>query len=846
MVGQKHDPGFTTGGDGTLAPDQEIREFQILSFSTTLAGGRRSHARYLVLIALSGATSTAALAAERPGAAGRLIPAAARDIAAGPTAPDSATETDDTASDVVVTARRRQERAQDVPIALSVVSADTLEKTGDFTLGQVQQLVPSLQIFSFNPRNTNINIRGLGSNVALTNDGLENGVGIYIDNVYYGRVGQSQFDLVDLERIEVLRGPQGTLFGKNTTAGAINITSRAPSWTTEFAGEATLGNYGYHQLRGSLSGPIVADRIAYRLSIADTHRDGFLTNVTSGQRAQDYTNFTARGQLLITPTPALSIRLIGDYSRQKQNFVLGIFANYFGRYDSGAAIANAFRDRTARANHTPLPIDPFARRGESDSRYQSNMKSYGASAQIDWDVGRAALTSITAYRWWDWDPANDGDNTALPVVTKAQQANRQRQFSQEVRLASTGRNRIDYVVGAYYFWQIIRGYGATAYGPAAANWFLPSVPAAIGNAALSGFEANSTSTPQTKSLATFGQATWNASDALHLTLGLRYTHESKDGRFHQFPVAGVDLSTLPSNARAAALAIRNQFNPGLDFSTRLKDDSLSGLATLSYRVASDALVYASYSRGSKSGGLNLTALPAGVNPNVRPETVNAYEVGLKSQWFDRRVTLNLAGFWTDIADYQTGITEQLANTVTFRQYIANIPSVRSRGIEGDLVWTPVHRVTLTSSFSYTDATYRDYRNAPQAPERLDRGGIQDLTGQPLAGIPKFTYTLGADAGAPIGGWQGHPIELYGHADFSHRSSFNTSASNSRFGQIAGYGILNLRVGVRPDHARWDLSAWVRNLGDTEYYQTLSPGNTGLVTGILGDPRTWGVTLRTKL
>lgn len=810
-------------------------------------------------MALSGASTipvSGATAAGRPSVTGPLI-SVASDIAVDPStraaAPDSAAVAADTGGDavdaggdVVVTARRRQERAQDVPIALSVVSADTLEKTGDFTLGQVQQLVPSLQIFSFNPRNTNINIRGLGSNVALTNDGLENGVGIYIDNVFYGRVGQSQFDLVDLDRIEVLRGPQGTLFGKNTTAGAINITTRAPSWTTDFAGEATLGNYGYHQVRGSLSGPIVADKVAYRLSIADTHRDGFLTNVTTGRRAQDYDNFTTRGQLLITPDPALSIRLIGDYARQKQNFVLGIFADYFGRYDSGTAIPNNFRDRTTRAGHTPLPVDPFARRGESDSRYQSNMQSYGASAQVDWNLGHAALTSITAYRWWDWDPANDGDNTGLPVVTKAQQANRQRQFSQEVRLASTGQNRIDYVVGAYYFWQIVRGYGATAYGPAAANWFLPTVPAAIGNAALSGFESHSTSTPQTRSVAAFGQATWHASDALQLTLGLRYTHENKDGRFRQFPVAGTNLSTLPAAAGAAAQAIRNQFNPFLDFTTRLTDDSLSGLATLSYQVAPDALVYASYSRGSKSGGLNLTALPTGVDPHVRPEKVDAYEVGLKSQWFDRSVTLNLAGFWTDVADYQTGITEQQANTVTYRQYIANIPSVRSRGVEGDLAWTPVRRAALSASFSYTDATYRDYRNAPQTPERLDRGGIQDLSGRPLAGVPTFTYTLGADLGRPVGQWLGRSTELYGHADYSHRSSLNTSASNSRFGEIEGYGILNLRIGLRREDARWDLSAWVRNLGDTRYFQTLSPGNTGLVTGIVGDPRTWGATLRTTL
>ncbi|RJF85808.1 TonB-dependent receptor [Sphingomonas cavernae] len=794
------------------------------------------------------ATFNAASALLALGAA-LAFPAAARasdvDAPAAPVAADAAVDTADIA-EITVTARRREESAQDVPIALSVVDANTLEATGNFTLGQVQQLVPSLQVFSFNPRNTNINIRGLGSNVALTNDGLENGVGIYIDNVYYGRVGQSQFDLVDLQQIEVLRGPQGTLFGKNTTSGAINITSRLPSFAPEFSGEATIGDYGYHQVRGSVSAPILGDSVAFRLSLADTHRDGFLYNVTKQRHAQDYDNFTARGQLLIKPSEDVAIRLIGDYSQQRQNHVLNVFANYFGTYDNGAPILNNFLDRAARAGYTPLPVAPFERLGDADGHYQSNMEGYGLSGQLDWDFGKLALTSITAYRWWDWNPANDGDSTALPVITKAQQANRQRQFSQEIRLASTGSNTIDYVVGAYYFWQIIRGYGATAYGSAAANWNLPAVPAVVGNAALDGFEANSTSTPETKSYAVFGQADWNISDALKLTVGLRFTHEKKSGAFEQFHVAGVDLSTLPAAQAAAALAIRNQFNPVTSFSTSFSDDSLSGLISLSYRVAEDALLYGTYSRGNKSGGLNLTALPPGIEPDIRPEEIDNFEVGLKSQWLDRALTVNLAGFWTEVSDYQTAITEQVQNTVNFRQYIANIPKVRSRGFEADLVYAPTEFVSLTASAAYTDATYRDYRNAPQAQENLNLGGIQDLTGEQLSGVPKFTYTLGADLAQPVGEWGGQGIEVYGHGDFSHRSSFNTSATNSRFAQIAGYGLLNVRFGVRSDDDQWDLSVWARNLTDENYFLTLSPANTGAVTALVGEPRTLGVTLRTKL
>ncbi|WP_264604696.1 TonB-dependent receptor [Sphingobium sp. B11D3D] len=760
------------------------------------------------------------------------------------TEPTAAEE--DAGSPIIVTAsRRREEAVQDVPIAISVIDAATLDRRGDFTLGQIQQQVPALQVFSFNPRNTNINIRGLGSNVALTNDGLENGVGFYIDNVYYGRVGLSQFDLVDLEQIEVLRGPQGTLFGKNTTSGVINISTRKPSFEPDASGEVSIGNYGYRQVRGSVSGPIVTDRLAVRLSGAYTKRDGLLFNTTTGEEAQDYENASLRGQLLVKPTDDLSVRLIGDYASQKQNYALNVFANYVGTYDNGATIPNNFAARLARFNRSLPAIDPFARRGESDSHYQSNMDGYGVSGQVDWDLGGAALTSITAYRWWDWNPANDGDSTALPVVTKAQQANRQRQFSQEIRLASKDDGPIDYVIGGYYFWQIIRGYGASRYGSAAAAWNLPAVDPVVGNAALDGFEANSTSTPQTRSLALFGQADWSISDALTLTAGLRYTHEKKEGAFRQYWVAGNDLSGLTPAQQATANAIRAQFNPVQTFATAFSDDSLSGLVTLRWQPTRDAIIYGTYSRGNKSGGLNLTALPAGIAPEVAPERVDAYEVGFKSQLFDRALTFNGALYWIDTANYQTAITEQVANTVTYRQYIANIPKVRSRGFELDAVYAPSQHFSLNASLAYADTSYRDYRNAPQAVERLNISAVQDLTGQQLPGVPRFTYTLGADVSTPVPAL-GSTGEIYGHADWSHRSSFNTSASNSRLAIVDGYGLLNGRIGLRFDDGRYDLSIWGKNLLDENYFQTLSAGNTGLVTGLIGDPRTYGITLRAKL
>ena len=752
---------------------------------------------------------------------------------------------------VVTASRRREERIQDVPIALTVVSASALERRGDYTLGQIQQQVPSLQVFSFNPRNTNINIRGLGSTVALTNDGLENGVGFYIDNVYYGRVGLSQFDLVDLEKVEILRGPQGTLFGKNTTSGVINITSRKPSFDPEFSGEASVGNHGFYQLRASASGPIVPDKIAIRLSGALTERDGFLYNTTQDKDAQDYYNTSVRGQLLFTPSEDLSIRLIGDYSKQKQDYSLGIFVADHPTYANGVTIPNNFAARAARFPGYVLPaFRPFDREGEADSHYQADMEGYGVSGELNWDIGGAALTSITGYRWWDWYPANDGDNTSLPVITKAQQVNFQRQFSQEVRLASTGDRQVSYVVGAYYFWQIIRGYGATRYGSAAALWNRPPaspLSLATWQAALDGFEANSTSTPETKSLAAFGQLDWKITDTLTLTGGLRYTHEKKQGAYSQFWVDGIDLTTVPALA-AGATAIRTQFNPVISYSKAFTDNSFSGLVSLGWKVTPDALIYATYARGNKSGGLNLTVLPAGVPVDIAPEKVDSFELGFKSQWLDRRLTLNGALFWTEIGNYQTNITETVENTVNFRQYIANIPKVRSRGFETELLFAPTDRFSVNASVAYADATYRDYTNAPQAPENLNLGGIQDLSGEPLPGVPKWTYSLGADGNLPLGEFDGRELELYTHADYSHRSSFNTqnNGSNSIWAQVPGYGLVNARLGLRTADGLFDIALWAKNLFDKNYFNSLSAANTGVVTGQIGEPRTWGVTVRTKL
>ena len=780
------------------------------------------------------------------------VPALAHAQAPAPTIPaaaDAAAIEDDAAAPIVVTARHRAEKAQDVPVALSVVSGDLFQQRGDYTLAAVQQVAPSLQLFSFNPRNTNINIRGLGSNVSLTNDGLENGVGVYVDDVYYGRVGSSQFELVDLAQIEVLRGPQGTLFGKNTTAGAINITTRQPEFSFGGTAEATLGDYGLHQVRGSVTGPI-SDWAAVRVSLSDTHRDGFLRNVYDGKRVHDYDNFTARGQLLLKPSDSFTFRLIGDYGKQTLHCCTRLISDVFTRYDDGTTIANNFTQRAARAGYTPQSTNPFDRVVDVNSTFQANMNQWGVSGKADWDLGPVTLSSITAYRKWNWHPRNDSDNTPLSVNTLAHQENAQRQFSQELRLGSNGDNRFNWSVGAYYFWQIINGSGASGYGADAANWLFPNADPVAANAATNGFVARSTSNPSTKSAALFGQGSYDLiPDRLSLTLGLRYTHEKKKGSFNQWWADGIDLSTLTATERAAATTLRNQLAPVTSYALGFKDDSLSGLATLSYKVTPDVLVYATYSRGNKSGGLNLTNNPAGISAAVGPEKVDNYEAGFKSQFWDGKLILNGAAFWTDVFDYQTAITEQIAGSSTSRNYITNIPQARARGFELDGVLAPSERLTLNASVAYTDAYYVDFRNGPTPVESLNptTGGspVTDLSGKPLSGSPKWSWSAGGDYAVPLGETALGSAEFYGRADYSWRSSYYTAVSDSRYSLVPSYGVANARIGFRTQDGGLDLSIWAKNLFDTDYVDTLSVANTGLVTATVGDPRTVGVTLRSK-
>ena len=745
----------------------------------------------------------------------------------------------DAIDEVIVKVRRREERAQDVPIALTVFGGAALESANIYTLDQLKQQVPSLQITALNPRNTSINIRGLGSNASVSGDGLESGVGVYVDDVYYGRPGQSTFDFIDINQVEILRGPQGTLFGKNTTAGAISISTAAPSFDFGGAGEVSFGNYAYLQARAAVTGPLIDDKLAFRVTGSETRRDGTVQNVRTSQDILNLNSQVVRGQLLFTPTDNFTIRAIADFSRRAERCCVGLIAGVATTLPNGSPIPNNFATRAARFSYQLPSTNAFDRVTDIDSPARYVVKQSGGSAQMDWALPDLKVTSITAYRTWDWLPNNDFDSIGLPVLTILSTNSHQKQFSQELRAASTDNEFVDYVAGLYYFHQRLASQVVTEYGSAAPDFVLsPSIPAAARNAALNGFRFDSDNHAITNSYAAFGQGTWRVNSRLSFTAGLRYTLERKHGDFAQGQTAGVNLSTVPVAIAAAATTIRNTIGPVSAYAARTRENKLSGQASIAYKLSDEVLGYGSYARGYKSGGLNISNLPAGVSPVVKPEAVDSYEAGTKAAFFNKRLVINTAAFWTEIANYQA----TYADAATTTTYLTNAAKVRSRGAEVEAVVHVFAGLGLRGSTTYAETIYLSYPNAPCS---FGRTASCALTGETLPSASRWAVSGGGEYRHALSFGGRRQIDGYVGADYSYRSSYNGASDNSAYGPISGYGIVNTRLGVRDGAGGWDAYIWAQNLFDKAYFQRLglAPFNTGLLAASIGDPRTFGATVR---
>jgi iron complex outermembrane recepter protein len=776
----------------------------------------------------------------------------------------------DGAGEIVVTARRREEKAQDVPIAMSVIGGSSIEQTGATNLNRLQTSLPAVQFYSSNPRNSAINIRGLGAPFGLTNDGIEQGVGFYLDQVYIGRIGASTFDFVDVERVEVLRGPQGTLYGKNTTAGAINITTRAPSFTPESKVELSVGNYDLIQAKASVSGPL-SDNLAVRISSAITSRGGTIDNVRTGEDLHKQRTSSFRGQLLWKVNDDIDLTFAGDWNLQNPLCCVQYYARVGATQRATARQYNAL---AAALGYTPPSTDPFDRKTDLDAEINSRQEIGGASLVANWNLGPATLTSVTAWRYWDWQPKNDRDFIGLPITTVSQNPSQQKQFSQELRLSSNGDGRLDYTVGAFFFHQTINTQGSQVQGSAASRWLLSGADALNPNV-LNGLTSTNTINFDNTSFALFGKLNWEPVDGFHIQPGLRVNYDKKSGYYdsvvsihnaqYNFTATADNVAALfAATSGAARTTFQNQINTLAPqrYSPRFSDWNVSGDITVSYDLAPDIHAYATYAKSFKSGGINLSGLPlnstsTGVDlstQTVKPEKVNHFEIGLKTQFLDRRLTINAAGFWTEVKDYQATVNNNAINVI--RGYLANAGKVRARGFEWDASFRPSRAANVYFNGAYTDAKYIDFKNAPCPPElsggtATAPGGVTDpagtaggrspaycdISGQVLPGISKWSLSWGGEVRQPVGDG-----DVYLGYDGSWRSKFSSNPSPSAYTWIDAYSLSNVRLGWR--RADLNIYGWVRNVFDKQYFELLSvqSGSTGLIVGQPGDPRTYGLTI----
>jgi iron complex outermembrane receptor protein len=768
---------------------------------------------------------------------------------------------------IVVTARRRAENIQDVPISLQAISGDTLETKGVIDLQSLIDQTPGLNSTGGNPRNFSVTIRGIGY-APTAADGLDNAIGVYFDGVYQARPGQVLQDLVDVQSFEVLRGPQGTLFGRNAAAGALNITFNKPSFTPSQTFEVSYGRYNFAQAKAIVTGPI-SDTIAFRTAAYGTRSDGWISTpfrpgfkaaaAAKGIYAPTATDdATTAGtgrwgirQQFLLDAGDLKINLSGDLnveSDSSSGFSSGGgIVELYGPGNWGINTTAAQQTRVATAlnalgqlanfggvqNWVPT-VDP--RSNITNNYNQMHTKNAGVSLTVDYDFDWATLTSISAWRLWTFDPPQDSDSSPLDIYNNMA-ISRNDQFSQEFRLASKGKRSIEWQVGAFLYYSklkdhyVIHQFGAdvipwyNAYNTLAGNTFTP-IPLSF-RSQLTGKQIIEDTTVENRNVAVYGQATWHINDAFDLTGGLRYTYDRKNG---SSPVDTNQLPTaLPAGLTNADLlafytaidAVQRNYGlaytvPGYptavaatgyarDIST--SNSNVSGTVSLSYKITPDITAYATFATGFQAGGLDLNnrALDP-TAPPIQPTTTTNIEAGIKGSLFDRRLTFSVAAYQEKLEGFQTSISYTLPNG-TPQRGATNVGDIRARGFEWSFAADLGGGFRLTFDGNFNDAIYTRAPSLP-SPAELSYNGVAtiDAKGQRAPYAPKWALSATPSWELPIG----PGAEFYGYAQASYTSGYGTGVTQSIYTQVPGQFNLNLRAGVRFEDGKYDVSFYANN------------------------------------
>lgn len=713
--------------------------------------------------------------------------------------------------EVVVTATRREERVQDVPASVSVVTGANLEAQGITDFADVKRVASGLYLESPQGQaSSSIRIRGVGS---AGFSSVDPSVGVLVDGLYQPRIGSVFTDLLDVERITVLRGPQGTLFGKNTTAGAILVTTTQP----DFDGisgqlQGVAGNLDNQELRGVVNAPIIDDVLAVRVAGFYAQRDGYMQNRFLGNDSRNLDRRGGRAKLRFAPTDALDMTYTLDYSDTQYRSDQGLVR--YGTLDSARAgdLSGAPLEDVGEALGKPLPsIGPFTREVfQGEQRAQDEIERH--LFNLKWSFLGHTLTSITGYEQVDNFLPADNDGTFLDLVQITSSPSTKTK-TQEFQLANDGGGMLEYVVGLWYQDSDLQSPTRVA-DPAdlAALEGRPQRPDTIVD-----------STANSETLAYFGSLTVNLDERWSLIGGLRFTDNEKT-----------------SNQTIASF-------PVIDNASRT-DSEWTYKASVRFAATDDIMAYASYDRGFKSGGFNrqetlcfIVGAPFCL-PDDRlsyePETTDSIEAGIKADLAGGIARVNAAVFYQTYDDYQ--VTSKFPPSSTIVQ---NAADVESYGLEVDLTAAPTEQLTINGSYSYIDASYGTFDNAP-CPLNESKAPTcsQDLSGRILDNSPKHTFNIGAEYRDNLS--SSIALEYFIRADASYRSEANLTSTLASDTVQDGYTLLDGRIGIESAAGTWTLTLWGRNLADEEYLLIAGrpSGHVDGLTEVQGLPRTYGLTV----
>ncbi len=728
--------------------------------------------------------------------------------------------------EIVVTAQRRSENIQDVPLSVTAADANTLAEARVINAENINVISPSIRLLSTgSPQSssTNIQIRGIGTTGASRS--FEGAVGVFIDGVYRTRSAQALQNFLDVESVQILRGPQGTLFGKNTSAGALLVTSVRPA-TEAISGnfEATYGNYDMYLVRGAVNVPI-SDQAAFRIAAMQTDRDGYLKDVNGGSHNW-MKDRSVKAQLLLEPSDGLTLTLIGDYARST-----GDCCN--GTVDAIDGPTQPLIDALSLANGLLPPTSDDWRDYQSTIPYSPmKVEDYGGTLIVDIDVGPGTLRSVTGVRRYSMTADQDVDFSGAETMILPETFD-SKFFSQDLTYTGKieGPFNANYVVGAFFsdetidltrdlIWQSqAQIFWDTLFGES-------GVPAGTANAApgRSSFEIMGGTA---KSFALFTHWDVELNDKFNVIAGVRYSRERKTGYFSE--------DSYFRDPLFDPLALAGVM-PGVPYHEKRTDNAISGTIGIQYRPTYDIMTYLTYNRGFKAGGVNMdvngAAVPGSVifgtpgqtgTPLYKPEKVDAFEAGLKMDWLDHRARTNVAIFYNKLSDLQ------VAQYLGLQFTVLNAPSAKVYGMELEQIFKLNDVITLNAAGTWLPKADFGESALLGAP----------LSGRRFANAPKLAGNFTVNGEYDLN----DAFALTGRIQVQYTSAvFTNTASNARQG---GYALLNANIGLKSLSSGVQIEGWVQNLTDKRYltghFQT--PFQAGDENSYVGAPRTFGVTVR---